>query len=64
MRRRFIIIPAGLQALLVALKLAGLVRWPWWLIFAPAVIVAAGWVAFMALVLLALGQWGKPRGGS
>lgn len=49
---------AAAQVINLALQLSGLVRMPWWLVFAPAE-VAAAVGAFFVLVLVALGQWGR-----
>ncbi len=43
----------GIQALFVALKLSGLVTWPWWQVMLPALIpLGIGALALCALLVL------------
>ena len=56
---RLLAIPAAVQAVSLALKLAGVTRWPWWLVLAPAWVTAIIAAAFAALLFTALGTWGR-----
>jgi hypothetical protein len=61
-RYRFPATLAGVQALLLGLRLTGVTRWPWWLVLAPVIVIAGLYVAWLALVMVALGNWGKKTG--
>ena len=45
----------GLTLLLVALKLSGVIGWPWLLVWAPVLVPVLGVLGFTAVVLISLG---------
>lgn len=55
---RLLAVPAAAQALLLALRLSGVIRWPWWAVLAPAWVTVIAAAGFAALVLAALGSGG------
>jgi hypothetical protein len=50
---------AGIQALLIGLKVSGVTRWTWWLVLAPVLLIAAVYAGYLGLVMVALSRWGK-----
>ena len=52
---------AALQAMFLGIRLAGVVRWPWWLVLAPLWVPAAAVVVFLGFDLFALSRWGRRR---
>lgn len=49
----------GIAGVLTGLRIAGVIRWPWALVTAPAWIPGSAVIVFLGLSLGALGRWGK-----
>jgi hypothetical protein len=49
----------AVAGILTGLRLAGVIRWPWALVTAPAWIPVAAVLVFLGLELAALGRWGR-----
>ena len=55
----FAVAAVTFQGLLLALKLAGLLAWPWWWVASPAAIVAVALLFALILVLVFAGVLGR-----
>jgi hypothetical protein len=52
---------AGVTVLFASLRLAGVVRWPWWVVFAPVWAPLAAGLLVLVASLWADEDWGKQK---